>query len=113
VPTVLRENGSSLMNATLIKALIVFVVGALLLARSIALFRHERTLFPLLQLVGAASLIIVVLTHVFEALGAFPWMGWGHENTAGHYIDLCSAIAAVTFFPFGFLMQRLKIRRSQ
>jgi hypothetical protein len=103
----------SLMNATLIKALTVFALGALLLARCIALFSRERTLFPLLQLVGAASLIVVVLTHVFEALGAFPWMGWGHPNSVGHYIDLCSAIAAVTLFPFGFVRHTLRVRRSR
>jgi hypothetical protein len=34
------------MNATLIKALIMVVLGALLLARSIALVQRERTLFP-------------------------------------------------------------------
>lgn len=101
------------MNATLIKALMVLVLGALLLARSIALFRRERTLFPLLQLVGAGFLVVVVLTHLFEALGALPWMGWGQENTAGHYIDLCSAVAAVTLFPFGFVMQKLRVRRSR
>jgi hypothetical protein len=101
------------MNATLIKALVILVLGALLLARSIALFGRERTLFPLLQLIGAASLIVVVLTHVFEALGAFPWMGWGRANSVGHYIDLCSAIAAVTLLPFGFVMHTLRVRRSR
>ena len=101
------------MNATLIRALIVAVLGALLLARSIALVQRERTLFPLLQLVGAASLIVVVLTHVFEALGAFPWMGWVRENSAGYYVDLCSAILAATLFPLGFLMHALRGRRSR
>ena len=72
----LREHGRSRMNATLIKALVVLVPGAMLLARSIVLLRRERTLYPLLQLVGAASIVIVVLTHVFEALGALPgWVG--------------------------------------
>jgi hypothetical protein len=111
--TMLRENGSSPMNATLIKALIALVLGGLLLPRAIALFRRERTLFPLLQLVGAASLIVVVLTHIFEALRAFPSMGWGRENSVGHYVDLCSAILAVTLFPLGFLMHTLKTRRSR
>ena len=109
----LREHGRSRMNATLIKALVVLVPGAMLLARSIVLFRRERTLYPLLQLVGAASIVIVVLTHVFEALGALPWMGWGRENSAGHYIDLGCAGLALTLFPLGFLMHMLTARRSR
>lgn len=101
------------MNTTLIKALVVFVPGAILLARSIALFRRDRTIYPLLQLVGTSSLVVVVLTHVFEALGAFPWMGWGRENSIGHYIDLSGAILAVTLLPFGYLMHILRIKRSR
>jgi hypothetical protein len=101
------------MNATLVKALIVLVLGSLLLAGSIALLRRERTLLPLLQLIGAASLIAVVLTHVSEAIGAFPWMGWGRPNSVGHYIDLCSAVLAVTLFPIGFLMHTVRARRSR
>ena len=75
MPAMLREHGRSLMNATLIKALVVLVPGAMLLARSIVLFRRERTLYPLLQLVGAASSVVVVLTHVFEALGVLEGAG--------------------------------------
>ena len=87
------------MNHTLLKALVVLVPAAMLLAGSLALFRHDKTTYPLLQLLGAASLVVVVLTHIFEALHAFPSMGWGQENSAGRYIDLCSALVAATVFP--------------
>ena len=99
------------MNVTLLRAIVVFVPGGMLLTGSVALFTRERTIYPLLQLLGAGSLIVVVLTHVFEALHVFPWMGWGLEDSAGHYIDLCSAVLGATFFPLGYLLHALKKRR--
>ncbi|HYM74880.1 MAG TPA: hypothetical protein VE377_02790 [Candidatus Dormibacteraeota bacterium] len=101
------------MNVTLLKALVVLVPGAMLLAGSIALFRRQRTVYSWLQLLGAGSLVVVVLTHVFEALHAFPWMGWGQESSLGHYVDLCSAIIAATLFPLGYLLHALRTRRFQ
>jgi hypothetical protein len=63
----------------------------------------------LLQLLGLACLIIVVLTHVAEAFHLFPSMGWGQPTSIGHYVDLASAILGCTLLPLGFLgnfMQR-------
>ena len=99
------------MNTTLIKALVVLVPGAMLLIGSITLFRRNKTIYSLLQMLGAGSLIVVVLTHVFEVLHAFPSMGWGNENSAGHYIDLGSAVLAATLFPTGYLLHAM--RRQQ
>jgi len=101
------------MNPTLIKALGVMMLGAVLLARSIALSRRDSALYSLLQVLGAASLIIVVTTHIFEAVGAFPWMGWGRADSLGHYIDLSSAILALTLFPLGYLIHAMKAWRSR
>lgn len=98
------------MNVTLLKALVVLVPGVMLLIGSIAQFRLDKTFYSLLQLLGAGSLTVVVLTHVFEALRAFPSMGWGQENSAGHYIDLCSAVLAGTLFPTGYLLHALRKR---
>ena len=42
------------------------------------------------------------LTHVAEAL---PFMRWGHEHSAGHYLDLSSAILAVTVLPLGVVLR--------
>ena len=84
------------MNSTLLKTLVVLVHGAMLLIGSVTLFRRDKTVFPLLQLLGAGSLVVVALTHIFESLHALPSMGWGQENSAGHYIDLCSAVLAAT-----------------
>ena len=98
------------MNDTLLKALVVLAPAAMLLVGSLALFRRDRTTYPLLQLLGAASLVVVVLTHIFEALHAFPSMGWGQENSAGHYIDLCSVVVAAALFPTGYLLHALRKR---
>ena len=96
------------MNVTLLKALVVLVPGIMLLIGSITLCRRHKTVYPLLQLLGAGSLVVVALTHVFEALHAFSSMGWGQENSVGHYIDLCSAVLAGTLFPAGYLLHALR-----
>jgi hypothetical protein len=44
-------------------------------------------------LIGTGFVIVVILTHVAEALHIFPGMGWGLPNSTGHYLDLVSAIA--------------------
>ena len=87
------------MNLTLLRTLVVSVPVAILFAGSLVLFLRSRSPYALLQLVGAGSVIVVVLTHVSEALHLFSWMGWGLENSPGHYLDLCSAVLAVTLFP--------------
>jgi len=38
-------------------------------------------------------------SHVSEALHLFP--GWGLEHSAGHYLDLSSAVVGLTLFPVG------------
>ena len=72
------------MNITLLKALVrvvasvraVFWFGALVLKR--------KNCVVVLQLFGAGCLVLIVLTHVSEALHLFPWMHWGLEHSAGH-----------------------------
>src|SRR5262245_22267570 len=66
-------------------------------------WRNSVTIWRFLQLLGAANLVMVVLTHVAEAHHVFPAMGWGQPNTAGHYLDLASAILACTLLPLGFI----------
>jgi hypothetical protein len=53
------------------------------------------------QLFGLAFLIIVVLTHVAEQFRLLSWMGWGQPKSAGHYIDLASAILGCTLVALG------------
>ncbi len=56
-----------------------------------------------LFLLGAACLVVVVLAHVAEALQIFAFMGWGQANSAGHYLDLASAILGSTLLVAGLL----------
>jgi hypothetical protein len=100
------------MNHTLFKALIASVPASVLFAGTVVLFWKVRNLFSLLQLVGAGSLVMVVLVHVFEALHLFPWMGWGLEHSVGHYLDISCALVGFTLFPLGYLFQGIRMRRS-
>ena len=93
------------MNATLLKALIALVLISVLFSRSLVLFIRRKTLFSFLQALGAGSLIVVVLTHILEALHLFAFMQWGSPHSVGHYLDLTSAILGVILFPLGFLVQ--------
>ncbi len=53
--------------------------------------------------------MIVVFSHVCEALGLFPWMRWGLKGSVGHYLDFWSAIFGLALFPAGYLFNALQI----
>jgi hypothetical protein len=72
-------------------------------ALSVASLIEEGSARSFVQLLGAFCLTIVVFAHVAEALGLFPGMGWGLADSAGHYIDLVSAVAGLILFPSGYL----------
>lgn len=87
------------------------VPACVLLAGSIIMVFRAKTAPSLLQLLGAGGLVLVVLTHVAEALHLFPWMHWGDEHSIGHYLDLGSAVVALTLFPLGYLLHVLAKQR--
>ena len=91
------------MHAALIKGLVALIPTSMLFVGSMVLFLRAKRVWTLLQLVGAAGFLIVVFTHICEALHLFPSMGWGFEHSAGHYLDLVSAIIGLTMFPLGYL----------
>ena len=95
------------MNVTLLKALIAFLPAGMLFSGSSILFFREKSGRSLLQLLGAACLVVVVLTHVFEALQLFPWMHWGLQHSIGHYLDFSGAVLGLTLFPTGYLLHAL------
>jgi hypothetical protein len=74
--------------------------------------REFWTVWRYLQLFGAACLGVVVLTHIAERLELFPSMGWGLPNSAGHYLDLVSAILGLTLLPVGIIGSLLVRRRA-
>lgn len=100
------------MNLGLLKALVALVSASMLLGGSVILFLREKGMLALLQAIGAGSIVVVALTHVFEALRLFPAMQWGMEHSVGHYLDLSGAVLALTLFPAGYLLQALAKRNT-
>jgi hypothetical protein len=78
---------------------------------AIVMFSKAKTTPSLLQLLGSGALLLVVFTHVSEALDLFPWMHWGDEHSIGHYLDLGSAVMSLTLFPLGYLLHALTKQR--
>ena len=93
------------MNAALLKGLVALVPVTMLFSGSVVLFFKGKTACSLLQLLGAGCLVVVVLTHVCEALHLFPWMHWGLEQGVGHYLDFWSVVVGLTLFPVGYLLK--------
>jgi hypothetical protein len=97
-------------NLTLLKALVGLLPACMLFSGSVVLFSRGKTVCSFLQLLGAGCLMVVVLTHVCEALHLFPWMHWGLEHSVGHYLDFWSAVLGLTLFPTGYLLHALTKR---
>jgi hypothetical protein len=76
----------------LLKGLAALVPACILFIGATVLCFRARTPSAFLQLFGAGCLVVVVLTHVCEALDLFTWMRWGDEHSVGHYLDLVSAV---------------------
>jgi len=89
----------------LLKPLIALVPAVLVLALSAVVFVKRRNLAAFLQLAGSSCVVIVVLTHVCEALGLFPSMRFGEPDSVGHYLDLTSAVLGVMLFIVGWLFR--------
>ena len=100
------------MNVTLLKTLVALVPAFVLFSGSIVLFSRQKTVSSFLQLLGAGCLVMVVLTHVSEALRLFHWMDWGLEDSVGHYLDFGSAVLGLTLFPVGYLLHALTKGRT-
>src|SRR5215469_5863372 len=99
-------NHALIESATFTKAFIALIPACMLLwGSTVQYFRWKKSASTLLQLLGAGCLVVVVVAHVFEALHVMSWMGWGMEHSIGHYLDLSSAILALTLFLAGYLLQ--------
>jgi hypothetical protein len=92
------------MDTALLKALVALVPVCMLFSGSAVMFMRGKTAPLFLQLLGAVCLLVVVFTHIFEALHLFPWMRWGNEHSVGHYLDFGSALLGLTLFPLGYLL---------
>jgi hypothetical protein len=101
------------MNGALLKTLVALVPVSALIGGSAVLFFREKSFYAFLQLFGAACLLVAVLTHLCEALGVFPSMGWGRERSAGHYLDFWSASLGLILFPLGYLFHAFAGRNTE
>ena len=95
------------MNVTLLKSLVASVPACMLFSGAVVWFFRGKNVWSFLQLVGAGCLVVVVLAHISEALHLFPWMHWGLEHSAGHYLDLSSAVLGLSLFPSGYLLHSI------
>lgn len=89
------------------KAVAALVPTLMLLVGSVLQFSRRKGTPAVLQLIGAACLLVVVTAHLCEALDWLPWMHWGLEHSLGHYIDLGAAISGLSLFPIGYLFGAL------
>jgi len=80
------------MNVPLFKALVALLPASLLLSGSVIMWLRGKTPYQFIQLLGAGCMVLVVLTHVCEALQLLPGMHWGLEHSGGHYVDLAAAV---------------------
>jgi hypothetical protein len=66
-------NHALLESATFTKAFIALIPACMLLwGSTVQYFRWKKTASTLLQLLGAGCLVVVVVTHTFEALDVMP-----------------------------------------
>ena len=100
------------MNVGLLKALVALVPAGLLFVGSAVLVLRFRRLALVLQLLGTTGLVVVVATHICEALRLFPSMHWGSEHSLGHYLDLGGAVGGLTLFPVGYLLHAFAQRKG-
>jgi hypothetical protein len=98
------------MNATLVVALIISVPILLLFILAGRRLLHTRTLSDVLLVVGAGSLLLMVLTHIAEGLHILPFMGWGQRRSLGHYLDLGSVYVGIAFLVAASLCPLLRRR---
>lgn len=96
-----------------IKSTIALVPVSMLLYGSVVLFQTRQSMWVFLQLIGSASLVIVVLTHICEALSIFHWMHWGLEDSLGHSLDLGSALLGLILFPTGYCLHAMTTRKIE
>jgi hypothetical protein len=100
------------MNFMSVKALATLAPTVVLFSGAVLLYARIKTASSLLQVLGAGCLMIVAVTHVCEGLNLFPSMGWGAEDSIGHYVDLSSAVLGLSLFPTGYLFHALAKRHT-
>src|SRR6266853_515278 len=98
------------MNHALLKVFAALIPVCALFTGAAIIWLRKRSIFSFLQFLGATGLVIVILTHAFEALRLFPGMRWGSQHSVGHYLDLSCAILGVTLFSLGYVIHAVDVR---
>jgi hypothetical protein len=93
---------------TLLVAVVIGVPISLLFILAARRFATAPTVTPALTVLGAGSLVVMVLTHIAEALNLFPTMGWGQRHSIGDYLDLVSVYAGIAFLAAAALCPLLR-----
>lgn len=93
------------MNNSLSKALMLFLPVLALFVYSAIAFNRKRAVWSSLLLGGALCLVVVILTHIAEAVHLFPAMGWGEPHSLGHSVDLLSAVGGIVLVAFGIVLR--------
>ena len=85
------------MTRTLLVAVVIGVPILLLCVLAVRRLATAPTWTNTFTVLGAGSLLVMVLTHIAEAFNLFPAMGWGQRHSVGHYLDLLSVYAGIAF----------------
>ena len=98
------------MTATLARALLIGAPILLLLVLSFLRFVRTPALTAAFPMLGAACLLVMVVSHVAEAQHFFPSMGWGERHSPGHYVDMTSTWLGIAFLVAASLCPLLRRR---
>ncbi len=100
------------MGGAFLRMFVVLTLALILTAGALILWLRARRITALLQLIGAAGILVVAVAHLAETAHFLSFMGWGRPDTVGHYLDLAGAIVGGTLFPGGYVAHALTSRRT-
>ncbi len=99
------------MDPKLFRPLLLLLPIGALFVWSLLSFAKTKTGLAFMQLIGAGLLVVVVATHICGALSLFSLMEWGAPHSAGHYLDLGSAILGVSLLSVVALLRLSNAKR--
>lgn len=91
---------------TFAKAIAALVPTLMLLVGSTLQLSRRKGTAAVFQLIGAACLIVVVIAHLCEALGWFPWMHWGLEHSVGTILISWPPLEGWRYFQLVICLER-------
>ena len=97
---------SRAMTPTLGKAIVALALAGILGFFTARAFLRRRATGSLLELLGAAGVLILGLTHLLEGLHVRSWMAWGMADSPGHYLNLASLTLAIAGLLGGYALSK-------